>query len=622
MSNKTPNPEQPQQSTPAPVEERRAFLGALGGFLGASVVAGCAGGNGEPGAGSPVGPGTVPTAALGTDPVRWVDTVDGDLRTLPGCVDTEVVVAKGFYATDDGGGGVFYWQSEMSPQDDGGTRIAVSGSACGTSDAGVWVRVYSGPLDVRWFGARAGSTAYAADNDAAIAAALAVATSDSGKIDAGRIFFPQGAWYISETINIHHEDSVILLGPGGAGPTGPAGNQNHYAAKLIWDGDEGGTMVELDSTLRCGIQGLCLDGGGTAGCALRVTAGEAVTKGNLVEDLMILNMASDAIGIHVGDTFNPDIAFNTFRHFWISGCEIGVLQQGNQTVHAVFEDGVLDDQLDYGMRFEGGDINVSRCFFNAHEDAVAEVYVARIAQYARFIGNTHETTCLTSYLFEPTDESNIRPMSTVFVGVRVAYKRSSGSPRRIIDYQQDGHLTLVGCMFDGEHHSPAIYFAPPTMPDTGLCNDIGSRFINGASVVLGGTRGAYTSLYSNSGVSMPSFSSIMGEHLMTATRLRMHNGELVMHDNNSTQQGIRMSTYLGQLFITSTETRSGAFLALLQNNGTHAMSVNHAGGPGFYGTLSQPAVKPTVTGSRGGNAALASLLTALAGFGLITDSST
>lgn len=40
---------------------------------------------------------------------------------------------------------------------------------------------------------------------------------------------------------------------------------------------------------------------------------------------------------------------------------------------------------------------------------------------------------------------------------------------------------------------------------------------------------------------------------------------------------------------------------------------------GFYGAT--PAVKPTVTGSRGGNAALADLLTELATLGLITDSS-
>lgn len=41
---------------------------------------------------------------------------------------------------------------------------------------------------------------------------------------------------------------------------------------------------------------------------------------------------------------------------------------------------------------------------------------------------------------------------------------------------------------------------------------------------------------------------------------------------------------------------------------------------GFFGTAA--AAKPTVTGSRGGNAALASLLTGLANLGLITDSST
>lgn len=44
------------------------------------------------------------------------------------------------------------------------------------------------------------------------------------------------------------------------------------------------------------------------------------------------------------------------------------------------------------------------------------------------------------------------------------------------------------------------------------------------------------------------------------------------------------------------------------------------GDVGFFATA--PAAKQTVTGSKGGNAALASLLTALATYGLITDSST
>lgn len=51
---------------------------------------------------------------------------------------------------------------------------------------------------------------------------------------------------------------------------------------------------------------------------------------------------------------------------------------------------------------------------------------------------------------------------------------------------------------------------------------------------------------------------------------------------------------------------------------TCATTLKVTGNIGFYNT--SPAAKPTVTGSRGGNAALASLLTALAGLGLLTDS--
>ena len=42
------------------------------------------------------------------------------------------------------------------------------------------------------------------------------------------------------------------------------------------------------------------------------------------------------------------------------------------------------------------------------------------------------------------------------------------------------------------------------------------------------------------------------------------------------------------------------------------------GNTGFNGTT--PIAKPTVTGSKGGNAALGSLMTALANYGLVTDS--
>jgi hypothetical protein len=58
---------------------------------------------------------------------------------------------------------------------------------------------------------------------------------------------------------------------------------------------------------------------------------------------------------------------------------------------------------------------------------------------------------------------------------------------------------------------------------------------------------------------------------------------------------------------------------------TKAVSIT-SGGTEFFGNVgfnsTAPISKPTVSGSRGGNAALASLLTALANYGLITDSTT
>jgi hypothetical protein len=76
----------------------------------------------------------------------------------------------------------------------------------------------------------------------------------------------------------------------------------------------------------------------------------------------------------------------------------------------------------------------------------------------------------------------------------------------------------------------------------------------------------------------------------------------------------------------STASSSTTTGALVVTGGVGIGGATNLGGPvtisstcGFNGTA--PIAKPTVTGSRGGNAALASLLTALANYGLITDSS-
>ena len=65
--------------------------------------------------------------------------------------------------------------------------------------------------------------------------------------------------------------------------------------------------------------------------------------------------------------------------------------------------------------------------------------------------------------------------------------------------------------------------------------------------------------------------------------------------------------------------RVGAIFSPLSIAGLTISVGNTGQSLGFLGAT--PVTRPAVTGSRGGNAALASLLTALANLGLVTDSS-
>jgi hypothetical protein len=102
--------------------------------------------------------------------------------------------------------------------------------------------------------------------------------------------------------------------------------------------------------------------------------------------------------------------------------------------------------------------------------------------------------------------------------------------------------------------------------------------------------------------------------------------------SNSGAQGIELDSDgaaygAGTTGILSYNRSGSAYVALnidglavnMRASGTVRLTVDGTG-IGFFGTT--PAAKQTVTGSRGGNAALASLLTALSTAGLITDSTT
>lgn len=127
-----------------------------------------------------------------------VQTIDDlkaiDVTTL---TDKQQALVAGYYAPGDGGGGQFYYDAGASDADNAGTIIAP------TAGSGRWKRIYSGAVNVMWFGAKGDGTT---DDTAAVQAALTAATVGS------TVTLPTGTYAISSTLTIAKR--LNLVGPG------------------------------------------------------------------------------------------------------------------------------------------------------------------------------------------------------------------------------------------------------------------------------------------------------------------------------------------------------------------------------------------------------------------------
>jgi hypothetical protein len=182
-----------------------AFLGALGGAAGFSALSGCVG--------DAVASAEAQTSeALTGTSFKWADTigtaaVPGDLRRAVGTASIHTIVAGGFWAIGDGGGGVFHWDATSTAADDGGTVVRPAG----VSGAGRWRRVYGGALNVKWFGARGdGATDdYAAIADPTQPSALRAATAAGG----GTVYLPVGNYRLGTTLTLNQGINLVGEGP-------------------------------------------------------------------------------------------------------------------------------------------------------------------------------------------------------------------------------------------------------------------------------------------------------------------------------------------------------------------------------------------------------------------------
>lgn len=137
------------------------------------------------------GSGAVPTDTVGVPDLNTLRAYDyystpSGTTERPSGTEKTVVNLLGRFTPGDGGGGLFYWDSASTATEDGGTVFkptAISG-------AGRWIRIYSGSVNVKWFGAKSdGITDAKSSFDAALLASNSV-------------FIPEGTYHISDTITI------------------------------------------------------------------------------------------------------------------------------------------------------------------------------------------------------------------------------------------------------------------------------------------------------------------------------------------------------------------------------------------------------------------------------------
>lgn len=138
-----------------------------------------------------------------TGSVSWYDsitTITASGFSVPAS-DTLVGV-DGYSSPGDRGGGLFWWNGSSTATADGGTIFQISGVATGR-----WFRLYSGPLNVHWFGAKGDGVT---DDTSAINGAIAAANATT--VGGRTVFLPSGSYRVSAGLSPVTASGVYIVG--------------------------------------------------------------------------------------------------------------------------------------------------------------------------------------------------------------------------------------------------------------------------------------------------------------------------------------------------------------------------------------------------------------------------
>ena len=301
------------------------------------------------------------------NPGYVVNDMDGLTKLVPES-DGAIVVMKGYYDKNDGGGGVFWYDANAEDEPDGGTVVA------GAAPGRFMRSCEPNRLNVRWFGAKGDGER---DDTAAIQAAINALPEGGGIVN-----IPGGVYNISSTLEVGNGDAgekrssrngVKLVGDGGGFAF------NVRASVILRASTEMGPMIRLNGRISdCEITGMHLDCAGKARTGIYLHS----FTGGWFHNVMVTGFTDTGIVVMAGVA--PTGNYNIYNRFESLGVFAtldettcisfdGTYNVFNDTWLTVFTDCRFDTaktKRSVAAHFRFVDsISFYRCHFNTYDDS-------------------------------------------------------------------------------------------------------------------------------------------------------------------------------------------------------------------------------------------------------------
>jgi len=251
----------------------------------------------------------------------------------------QAISVAGYYEPNDGGGGVFYWDETSTDEDNGGTIIATG------LNVGRWIRRYSGPVNVKWFGAYNNG-----ENSSLTTAAINRALKATSSI-----YLPNGTYLLDGPIK---NEQTMTLTDYFRGPRSEYGRPN--GVSIIGESRRD-VVLMLDSGVNTPMIILDADVKGEASLENPVAQfsnklSHFTIEGNGTNNGLFLRGVVQGIF--------SELRFNNFTN---AVCIVGVdPPDAGSTLNCVFRDCVFQYSKKYGVSVEGsraGALEFDNCVF-------------------------------------------------------------------------------------------------------------------------------------------------------------------------------------------------------------------------------------------------------------------